>query len=85
MKSLGHVRKFDELGRIVIPKEIRRKFDIDNPYDSVEFFSEDDKIIIKKYSPSCVFCGDVDGVVELSKKKVCKKCIEKLSALAEEE
>jgi len=85
MKTLGHVRKFDELGRIVIPKEIRRKFDIDNPNDSVEFFADDDKIIIKKYSPSCVFCGKVDDFVELSKKSVCKECVKKLSELATEE
>ena len=57
MKSVGIVRKVDELGRIVIPVELRRKFGIDIK-DSMEIYTEDNCIILKKYEPSCIFCGD---------------------------
>ena len=56
MKSTGVVRKIDELGRFVLPIELRKNLRINNR-DSVEIFVEDDKIILKKYEPSCVFCG----------------------------
>ena len=57
MKSVGIVRKVDELGRIVIPVELRRKFGIDIK-DSMEIYTEDNCIILKKYEPSCIFCCD---------------------------
>ena len=57
MKSVGIVRKVDELGRIVIPVELRRKFGIDIK-DSMEIYTEDNCIILKKYEPSCIFCGE---------------------------
>lgn len=56
MKSTGIVRKIDELGRIVLPIEIRNTLDI-KPKDSIEIFVDDDKIVLKKYQPSCIFCG----------------------------
>ncbi len=56
MKSVGIVRKVDELGRIVIPVELRRKFGIDIK-DSMEIYTEDNCIILKKYEPSCIFCA----------------------------
>ena len=55
MKSTGIVRKIDELGRIVLPIEIRNTLDI-KAKDSIEIFVDDDKIILKKYQPSCIFC-----------------------------
>ncbi len=60
MKSVGIVRKVDELGRIVIPVELRRKFGIDIK-DSMEIYTEDNCIILK-YEPSCIFCGDAKNI-----------------------
>ena len=57
MKSTGIVRKLDELGRVVLPIELRRTMDL-NIHDTVEIFVEDDKIILKKYHPACIFCGN---------------------------
>lgn len=57
MKSTGIVRKLDELGRVVLPIELRRTMDL-NIHDTVEIFVEDDKIILKKYHPACIFCGE---------------------------
>lgn len=78
MKSLGIVRKVDELGRIVLPIELRRKFDIDVK-DSLEIYTEDDKIILKKYEPSCVFCGNSDSVINYNGKNICPNCVARLS------
>ena len=57
MKETGMIRPVDRLGRVVIPMEIRRRFNMENEGDCFEIFTEDDKIILKKYQPSCVFCG----------------------------
>ena len=80
MKSTGIVRNIDELGRVVVPKELRRKLGIANT-DPVEIFVEDDKIIIKKYVPVCHFCGGSQGLCEFMEKNVCTDCIAKLSEL----
>ena len=77
MKSTGIVRNIDELGRIVVPKEMRKKMDIANS-DPVEIYVEGDKIILTKYQPSCTFCGSEDGVVEFKGKKICSACIEEI-------
>ena len=77
MKSTGVVRKVDELGRIVLPIELRKMMDI-NVKDSVEIFTDSDSIILKKYHPACVFCGDAADVVYFNGKRVCRGCIEKL-------
>ena len=78
MKSIGIVRKFDELGRIVLPIELRNKMDI-NTKDSVEIFVDNDKIILKKYQPCCVFCGNADNVTMFKGKLVCRDCIEEMT------
>ena len=77
MKSTGIVRRMDELGRIVLPMEIRNTFDL-NAKDPLEIFVEEDKIILKKYEPCCIFCGNASDNVMLNNKRVCKNCIEKL-------
>ena len=77
MKSTGIVRKVDELGRIVLPIEIRKVMDIKEK-DSIEIFTDTDQIILKKYHPACVFCNDADNVVYFSGKRVCAAFIEKL-------
>lgn len=78
MKSIGIVRKIDELGRIVLPIELRNKMDI-NTKDSVEIFVDNDKIILKKYQPCCVFCGNADNVTMFKGKLVCRYCIEEMT------
>ena len=77
MKSTGVVRKIDELGRIVIPKEIRKVMDIDER-DPLEIFTDEDKIIFKKYEPCCLFCGNSENVVYFNNKKICSECLEKI-------
>ena len=61
VKSTGIVRKVDELGRIVIPIELRRTLDI-GIKDSLEIYVEDDQIILKKYMPACAFCSNASGI-----------------------
>ena len=77
MKSLGIVRKIDELGRIVLPIETRKRLDI-GPKDPVEIFVEKDRVILKKYEPCCIFCGDARNIVNYKDKKICKKCLDEL-------
>lgn len=77
MKSLGIVRKIDELGRIVLPIETRKRLDI-GPKDPVEIFVEKDRVILKKYEPCCIFCGDADNIVNYKDKKICQKCLDEL-------
>ena len=74
MKSTGIVRKVDELGRIVLPIEMRRTLGIGEK-DPLEMYTEKDAIILRKYSPSCVFCGNVNDNIEYRGKRVCKECI----------
>lgn len=75
MKSTGIVRKLDELGRIVLPIEIRKTMDIKDR-DGVEIFIEDNKIILKKHVPACIFCGSVDNVTYIKEKLICKDCFD---------
>lgn len=77
MKSTGIVRNIDELGRVVVPKEIRRKLGISNT-DPVEIYVEDDKIILKKYIPVCHFCGGSEDLREYKDKNICLSCINEL-------
>ena len=77
MKSTGVVRKVDELGRIVLPAEIRQCMDI-QVKDSLEIFTDDNRIILQKYHPGCIFCNNVDGIVYFQEKRVCAECLNKL-------
>ncbi len=74
MKSIGIVRRIDELGRIVLPIELRNKMDIKNK-DSIEIFVDEDRIILKKYEPACLFCGQAEDVILYKGRLICKKCI----------
>lgn len=78
MKSTGVVRKLDNLGRIVIPKELRTVLGIDIG-DSLEVYTEGDQIILHKYAPGCVFCGEAANTTLLHGKRVCQKCIAEIS------
>ena len=77
MKSTGIVRKIDELGRIVLPIEMRNRLEI-GPGVGVEIFFENSSIVLRKYSPSCVFCNESEGLVDYRGRKVCRDCIEEL-------
>ena len=79
MKSTGIVRKVDELGRIVLPIELRRTLDIEIK-DSIEIYVENDSIILKKYEPTCIFCGNSKELATFNDKNVCSKCLEKLKS-----
>ena len=81
MKSTGVVRKMDDLGRVVLPIEIRKMREIGEK-DAVEIFTDGDKIILRKYQPACLFCGDAEDVVLFEGKKLCKACIRKIGALS---
>ena len=74
MKSTGIVRKVDELGRIVIPIEMRRTLGVDNR-DPIEMFLDGKNIILRKYAPGCVFCGNPKENIEYAGKRVCRDCI----------
>ena len=74
MKSTGIVRRVDELGRIVIPIELRRTLDIAEK-DALEIYVDGEQIILKKYEPACIFCGDDRDVVNYKGKNICKNCI----------
>ncbi len=80
MRTTGIVRKLDELGRIVLPIELRRTLDIAER-DELEIYLEDDKVILKKFEPSCIFCGATNGLVTYNGKNVCAGCIRKLNQI----
>ncbi|HHV38236.1 MAG TPA: AbrB/MazE/SpoVT family DNA-binding domain-containing protein [Tepidimicrobium sp.] len=79
MKSTGIVRKVDELGRIVIPIELRRNLNIEIR-DALEIFVEGENIILKKYAPACIFCGQAKGVETFKGKNICPTCRQELKA-----
>jgi transcriptional pleiotropic regulator of transition state genes len=80
LKATGIIRKIDELGRIVIPKQMRAKMDIKD-YDPIEIYVEDDKIILKKSENYCSFCGGVDRLCEYKDKKICEDCLNEIKSL----
>lgn len=77
MKSTGVVRKIDELGRLVLPSEIRQSMDIQTK-DALEIFTEEGRIILQKYHPACIFCSNVDNIVYFNTKRICRECLNKL-------
>ena len=77
MKSTGIVRRVDELGRIVLPIELRRTLDIGEK-DALEIFVDNSMIVLKKYEPACMFCGKMEDIVNYKGYNICKECVEKL-------
>jgi transcriptional pleiotropic regulator of transition state genes len=77
MKSTGVVRKVDELGRIVLPIELRRTLNIAEK-DSLEIYVEEDSIILKKYETSCIFCGESRNIVPYKGKNICSNCLQEM-------
>jgi AbrB family transcriptional regulator, transcriptional pleiotropic regulator of transition state genes len=78
LKSTGIVRKVDELGRVVIPIELRRTLDIAEK-DALEIYVDSDRIVLKKYEPACVFCSSMDEVQQFKNKMVCRACREDMA------
>ena len=80
MKSTGIVRKVDELGRIVLPIELRRTVEIAER-DSLEIYVEGSTIILKKYEPACIFCGDAKDVVNYKGRNICRSCLDEMKKI----
>ena len=80
MKATGIVRKVDELGRVVIPIELRRIMNIDVK-DGLEIFVDSDRIILKKYEPSCIFTGDTEDLVYFKGKLISRSVIDELTQI----
>lgn len=81
IKSTGIVRRVDELGRIVIPIELRNKLKIAEK-DPIEIYVDGSSIILKKYEETCVFCGSNKNVIDYNSKLVCSKCIHNIAGIA---
>ena len=78
MKATGIVRNLDTLGRVVIPKEIRNSFNM-NERQAVEIFvGSDENIVLKKYERGCIFCNQAEGVVEFRGRLICEECLREL-------
>ena len=80
IKSTGIVRKMDELGRVVIPMELRNQFKIAEK-DPIEIFVDGSSIVLRKYEPNCIFCGSTKNLIEYNDKLICNKCAGKISTL----
>ena len=89
MKSTGIIRRIDELGRIVLPVELRRILDIKSckekgssnksDSDAIEIFVDGEEIILRKYNPGCHCCGNMDNLVEVMGLKICNECLEEFN------
>ncbi len=77
MKSTGIVRKVDELGRIVLPIELRRTLDIAEK-DSLEIYVDESTIVLKKYEPACIFCDNAKNIINYKGKNICPDCMQEL-------
>ena len=77
MKTTGIVRKMDNLGRIVLPIELRRTLDIAEK-DPLEIFVDGSSIVLRKFTVSCVFCGNSKGVTSFKGKNICSHCLKAL-------
>ena len=78
MKATGIIRRVDELGRVVIPIEIRNQFNIVEK-DPIEIFVDNSSIVLRKYELDCIFCGSTDDLIEYKGKLICKKCAEEIN------
>lgn len=82
MKSTGIVRRIDELGRIVLPIELRRTLDI-GERETMEIFVEGSSVVLKKYRPTCIFCDSAKDIAIFKGKNICPKCLSELKRAAE--
>ncbi|MCI9245675.1 MAG: AbrB/MazE/SpoVT family DNA-binding domain-containing protein [Clostridia bacterium] len=84
MKNSGITRHVDELGRIVIPIELRNKFGISEK-DPMEVFVDGSTIVLKKFEPNCIFCGNSRKLSEYKDKLICQKCLQQIKAIQDSE
>ena len=84
MKNSGITRRVDELGRIVIPIELRNKFGISEK-DPMEVFVDGSTIVLKKFEPNCIFCGNSRKLSEYKDKLICQKCLQQIKAIQDSE
>lgn len=80
MKPAGVVRKVDQLGRIVLPKSLRKRYQM-NEGDPVEILVQGDHIILERYRPKCVFCGSMEQVNEFKERSICNQCLTEMNRL----
>ncbi|EOS55880.1 MULTISPECIES: AbrB/MazE/SpoVT family DNA-binding domain-containing protein [Paenibacillus] len=81
MKPAGVVRKVDQLGRIVLPKSLRKRYQM-NEGDPVEILVQGDHIILERYRPKCVFCGSMEHVSDFKERSICNQCLVEMSQLS---
>lgn len=81
MKSTGIVRRIDDLGRIVLPIELRRTLDIGDR-ETMEIFVEGSSVVLKKYRPTCIFCDSAKDITIFKGKNICPKCLQELREAA---
>ena len=80
MKATGIVRRVDELGRIVLPIELRRTLEIEER-DALKVYVDGSSIVLKKYQPACIFCGNAKNVTVYKGRNICPACLRQLKAL----
>ncbi|GIO86367.1 SpoVT/AbrB family regulatory protein [Paenibacillus faecis] len=80
MKPAGVVRKVDQLGRIVLPKSLRKRYQM-NEGDPVEILVQGDHIILERYRPKCVFCGSMEQVSDFRERCICNQCLIEMNRL----
>ena len=79
MKSTGFVKIIDKMGRIVLPMEIRKVLNLTQEGSAVEIYTQDDMVVLRKYQPGCIFCHNVDNLVDYHGAKICEDCINEMS------
>lgn len=82
MKATGIVRRVDELGRIVLPIELRRNLEIEER-DALEVYVDGSSIVLRKYEPACIFCGNARNVLTYKRKNICPACLRQLKTMYE--
>ncbi|GIP43182.1 SpoVT/AbrB family regulatory protein [Paenibacillus sp. J45TS6] len=82
MKPAGVVRKVDQLGRIVLPKSLRKRYQM-NEGDPVEILVQGDHIILERYRPKCIFCGSMEEVNDFKDRYICASCLTEMTGLQE--
>jgi transcriptional pleiotropic regulator of transition state genes len=80
LKPVGIVRKVDQLGRVVLPKSLRKRYQM-NEGEPVEILVQGDHIMLEKYRPKCVFCSSPEKVMEYKEKHICASCMEEMSQM----
>ena len=78
MRAVGCVRQIDKLGRLVLPSDIRRMLNIKDGSDSVEFFVDEDSVVIKKYRPACIFCNSANNIQTYKNQSICQSCLDEM-------